>query len=42
MMAEVKQMDDTKIHEIGKEFYLLRSNEADFHRNICIKSSGLL
>jgi glyoxylase-like metal-dependent hydrolase (beta-lactamase superfamily II) len=30
-------MDDIKIHEIGKEFYLLRSSEADFHRNICVK-----
>jgi glyoxylase-like metal-dependent hydrolase (beta-lactamase superfamily II) len=37
MIDEVKRMDDSKIHEIGKEFYLLRSNEADFHRNICIK-----
>jgi glyoxylase-like metal-dependent hydrolase (beta-lactamase superfamily II) len=30
-------MDDVRIHEIGKEFYLLRSNETDFHRNIYIK-----
>lgn len=26
-----------KIHEIGKEFYLIRSDEPDFHRNIYIK-----
>lgn len=27
----------SKIHEIGKEFYLIRSDEPDFHRNIYIK-----
>jgi len=28
---------DYKIHEIGKNFYLLRSDEPDFHRNIYLK-----
>ncbi len=26
-----------KVHEIGKRFYLLRSDEPDFHRNIYVK-----
>jgi glyoxylase-like metal-dependent hydrolase (beta-lactamase superfamily II) len=30
-------MDDIKIHEIGREFFLIRSGEADFHRNIYAK-----
>jgi glyoxylase-like metal-dependent hydrolase (beta-lactamase superfamily II) len=30
-------MDEIKIHEIGREFFLIRSTEADFHRNIYVK-----
>jgi glyoxylase-like metal-dependent hydrolase (beta-lactamase superfamily II) len=30
-------MASLQIHEVGKEFFLLRSSETDFHRNIFIK-----